>query len=211
MFVALWQFAPLLVDLIHWVISAMDEFSHPPSSATPIHPITASGKADQTTLEGRSKVDKIKFKGASEPKDLKYLRQIYIASFLISLLVHWTTLAVSFLNSSTSPSLTLRHIFWPNQSRAHQGRITEQLMFIFQIDWWIIFAATLIWCVQSMGKLRGLGGKSDSGIVMTCIFVCLGSVVLGPGAVLSVVWLIREERWAKLEREGKTERQRKEQ
>ena len=49
----------------------------------------------------------------------------------------------------------------------------------------------MVWCVQAIWDLS-LMGKTSWGVLEGSLAVALGSVVLGPGAVLSLVWWWKE-------------------
>ena len=90
------------------------------------------------------------------------------------------------------PEVNLYRIFVPQQARGRLG-LTEALQFIFQIDWWIIFGASMIWCVQAIWDLNAMG-KMKMGPLQGALCVVVGAVVIGPGATLVLVWELREER-----------------
>ena len=101
--------------------------------------------------------------------------------------------------TSSDSELGLYRVFIPQLSRGYLG-LTEAMHFIFQVDWVVIFAASLVWCVQAIWDLR-LMGKTDVGVGKGIMMVALGSLLLGPGAVIALVWLWREDKLVEKGRE----------
>lgn len=160
-FVALWQPCPLYVNALHSMFTKIAAFVDPES-------------AKKTT--------------ADLPVEVKHLELTYITALFFSTLAHVTVMIKCL--SSTDPQLNLSYVFVPQQSRGHLG-LTEALHFIFQIDWWVIFGATMIWCVQTIWDLNSMG-KTSGGVLEGFVALSLSVVVLGPGATLSAVWWWRE-------------------
>jgi hypothetical protein len=118
--------------------------------------------------------------------DAPYLKRIYATTFATSVLSHFFTLYLCF-----SRYVSFTYIFLP---REYQGMSFENAMnFIFQVDFWIIFLATMVWCFQAVWDIKRLGFM-NVGLLKAAVSIGLGAVVVGPGAVLSAVWWWREEK-----------------
>lgn len=178
LFIALWQPCPLFVNALHFILTSMDDFSHP----VPPKPETDS-------------------KGKTTPPDVKFLNWIYVTSFAVSAVVHAAIMAICL--TATDERMTLYRVFVPDQARGYNG-LTEALHFIFSVDWWVIFAAGAISCVQAIWDLRVMG-KSEVGVLTGLVLVTVGSVVLGPGAVMSLTWWWREGVMVEMEEQGRQE------
>lgn len=71
--------------------------------------------------------------------------------------------------------------------------MSQALLFIFQVDFWIIMAAGLLWCYIAVGDLFELEMTNiDAGTGGMLIFIC--SSLLGPGGAISMVSIWREDR-----------------
>ncbi len=162
-FVALWQPCPLFVNALHFLFTKISAFNNLESPKKNMDDLSAN---------------------------VRYLKHIYLTAFIISALVH--VIIVIMCLTSTDPQLDLYYVFVPQQARGHLG-LTEALHFILQIDWWVIFGASMIWCVQAMWDLNSMG-KTSLRPLDGLVAVVLGAIVLGPGATLSLVWWWREER-----------------
>jgi hypothetical protein len=119
----------------------------------------------------------------------------------ISALYHWTTIHRCL--TSQNPNVNLHSVFLPRQ---YFGMTLEDaLHYIFQIDYLFMFSATSVWCLQVY--LRDQGGpgikresenlessNSRRRLGWNLVLGCSGLLTVGPGAVLCVVWYIREGR-----------------
>ena len=166
-FVALWQPCPLFVNALHFLFTKLDAFASE-------HVFDDPEPSKKTT--------------ADSTLEMGFLLLIYSSAFAVSATVHLVIMATCL--TSTDPQLSLHHVFVAQQARGHHG-LTEALHFIFQIDWWIIFGASMVWCVQAIWDLKSMG-KARLGPLKGLVTVMLSAVVLGPGATLSLVWWWRE-------------------
>jgi hypothetical protein len=169
LFIALWQPCPLLINLFSFLFS---RFHHDPPAAP--------GTEKRQPKEKRE-------------ADITPLTTIYLLSALIAALPHWFIIYKHF--TSPSPQHSLSYIFLPSTTRTIDG-LTPILQFVFQIDWWVIFVAGMVWCVQVVYDMYLLGEEVNlwGGVVN----LILGCVVVGPGAVMGVVWWWREGVMAEL-------------
>jgi hypothetical protein len=167
-FIALWQPCPLFINFFSFLFSQFHRNPPPP------------GTEKQKPKEKRE-------------ADIHPLTKIYLLSALIAALPHWFIIYKTF--TSPSPQHSLSYIFLPSTTRTIDG-LTPILQFVFQIDWWIIFTAGMVWCVQVMYDMYILGEQAN--LVGTVVNLILGVVVVGPGAVMGVVWWWREGVMAEL-------------
>ncbi|RYP27654.1 hypothetical protein DL767_007584 [Monosporascus sp. MG133] len=170
--IAFWQFAPIVVDLLVFLFSALLPSSPPASPRTP-----APG---------------------SESGDMKYLRRLYWVLFVMAALDHIATTGA--ILTSASPQLGLRHVFLPSRERRMLGS-GPAMHWAFQWDLYGIFGAALVWCLHEVCDLRRLLGARDiTGPVPALALVCAGAVALGPGSILAAMLYWREEKLALLDR-----------
>ena len=84
--------------------------------------------------------------------------------------------------------------------------MVQGMHLIFQVDYWIIFGASLVWAFQAVYDLKRLG-RTDVSLWATAGLMVGGTLLNGPGTVITAVWWWREGKLA----EGKEgERQVKE-
>lgn len=114
--------------------------------------------------------------------DRSYLMAVHGVSFVVSLVAHLATLYICL--TSDEPTLSLDFVFIPNRSGPPSLR--SSLMFFFQVDFILIFAASLLWCFQVKLELIN-ANRAPFGIVYAALSTLIGSVILGPGAVMSAV------------------------
>lgn len=129
------------------------------------------------------------------------LAPLYAVTFVVSLASHVATIYLCTVSSDLS--LTFRFVFYP--SLPATPSMAEALHFIFQIDFWIIMLATLLWVFQ--GQLEAISlGRTSLTPVSALVITTFGALVLSPGAVLSAAWWWRE---GKIEPESTIEKKRK--
>lgn len=122
--------------------------------------------------------------------DSRDLSLLYLAAFVVTQSSHAITLFLCV--TSPDPSISFDTVFSLRVPTA-AAPMHEAIHFIFKVDYWIIFAATLLWCVQAEWEVIAL--RRTSLTAMTAVLSTLaGAVVLGPGAVLSAVWWWRESK-----------------
>jgi hypothetical protein len=128
-------------------------------------------------------------KGASSTQDdVKYLNYLYIISGVVSALVHIGTMFVSL--TSTDPQLSFANAIL-RVPASDQMSMSQALHYIFQADFWIIFAAAVAGAYITLWDLKRIG-KTDLSLVKTAAGIALAVVLVGPGATVAGVWYIRE-------------------
>lgn len=127
-------------------------------------------------------------KGSKSPEsDLQYIKTMYAFSSFVAAVSHITLLC-----RWTQAQWSLVDIFIPRQSSL-QGPVPELLYYIFQMDYFNIFAAALVAALVVMLDLRQLG-RSQVNPLMAGISLILGTVLVGPGATMAAVWWWREDK-----------------
>ncbi|KIX06405.1 uncharacterized protein Z518_04381 [Rhinocladiella mackenziei CBS 650.93] len=120
--------------------------------------------------------------------DIAYLDTIYTVAFVVSALSHIGTLLVCLL--SGDPQHSFNHIFF-SRSGIREPSLTEGLRAIFQADFWIIFASSLVWAFLAIWDLKRIA-KTEVSLSAAVAALLLGSVCVGPAAAVAAVWYWRE-------------------
>lgn len=115
------------------------------------------------------------------------LGPLHMVTILVSFISHLSTLYLC--TTSADPTLSLRFVFYP--SLPEHASMPEAVHFIFQIDFWIICLATLVWALQGQLELISLRRTSIT-IPIAFSLTALGALLFGPGAVVGAVWWWRE-------------------
>lgn len=166
-FIAFWQPSPIYVNIILMCFSIIYGIFSPEGKAT-----IAADK---------------------EAPDMPYLRQLYGFSFILSILVHFLTMRM--LTQSTHSELTVSKTFLLT-SLIRPITIIEGLRAIWLADFWVWAIATMVWCCVSVWDIRRVG-LSEVSIGNAIALIALGSILIGPGAVLSACWYWREAMMAR--------------
>lgn len=116
---------------------------------------------------------------------LPWLKAIYITASSASACTHWT---VIYLVSASK--LQLRTVFVPEHHA--EWTMTSALLFIFQIDFWVIFACTTAWSLLAAWDEDSRQNASRVGFYTAALLISLCTVCFGPGAALSLTWYRRE-------------------
>jgi hypothetical protein len=136
-----------------------------------------------------------------ENPDVKYLNRIYIFAGAITAINHIGTLLICL--TSSNPQLSLRYVFLPDSSKRLIST-TLDVHYIFQIDEWWSFGPSLIWCWIAIFDIQRLNGSlSVLGMAKVALGIAAGTLLLGPGATMALVWYRREEMLVQLERAEK--------
>ena len=171
---AFWQPAPLLVNILLLALSAIVGNTPPSSIKT-------------------SEVKPTSTRGA----DIKHLNRIYLSVFLVTAITHISTLFICL--TSANPKLSFKYIFVPDR-QTWMSTTTLGLHYIFQWDFWGIFLSSLIWCWMSVLDIqRIMGCQSFLAGLKSFVIMSLGSVLIGPGAVMAIVWWWREAKLEEIE------------
>ncbi|RMZ73160.1 fad binding domain-containing [Pyrenophora seminiperda CCB06] len=132
----------------------------------------------------------------SSPKtknaDLLHLKMLYAFLFILSVAVHWYTIAG--IANSPNPDVSGARVFVPS-TYTYRKSIDWGLLFIFQCDWLVVGASCLIaaWvAVTDVQRLRK-GAASGENLLEGFIVVVTVAIGGGPGAALAAVWFWRRE------------------
>ncbi|KAK3311780.1 hypothetical protein B0H66DRAFT_571455 [Apodospora peruviana] len=122
---------------------------------------------------------------------------VYIVSGVICAAAH-----IAFVSTClTSPNLSLASVLLPNMTTWKRD-IAHGLLFMFQWDFWVCFASTLLWCWVSVAdtlRVVGSSTSSGSGLVKAGVGIVLLSIVAGPGAAVAATWYWVDDRMCELE------------
>ncbi|KEF58274.1 uncharacterized protein A1O9_06200 [Exophiala aquamarina CBS 119918] len=129
-----------------------------------------------------------KKESASSAPDVKYLNTIYVAAFTATAAAHIATFYI--ILTSADPQHSFTHVFVKPHEWGQSG-VTKGLHAVFQADYWIIFLASLVWAYLAVLDLRRLG-KTNVSLFTSGTLIVIGSVAVGPAAVLAGVWYWRE-------------------
>lgn len=120
--------------------------------------------------------------------DLPHLRRVYFSCVTMSALAHlvivWQTC------TSTVSDVNLWHVFVPTNQTPWS--MSEALLFIFQVDFWLIFAAALFSGYFMLWDLRR-SGIAQIDLANMSTGPPLWIAIFGPGAMVAVIWWWREE------------------
>lgn len=168
--IALWQLSPLIVNMLLFVISAVYGINE----------------------RSNSKNDDDVSKPLND--DIKYLDRVYLTCFIVSAVAHIGTILVCLL--STHPQHSFMHalVLRPTSNQMPWG---ECIHYIFQIDYWVIFAAALGASYLTLWDLKTMGGKTDFSLLRAAVGMVLSVICVGPAATVAGVWYIREHAWVR--------------
>ena len=119
---------------------------------------------------------------------LKYLHRVYIINFAVSAAVHIITMVLCI--SAKVPQVNFVHslIRLPAADRL---TMLGSLHYIFQVDGLIILGSALAAAWGVMWDLKHLG-KADISTGEIAIQMAVATILFGPAATVSGVWLLRE-------------------
>lgn len=164
--IAFWQLTPLFVNLmLHFLQPFFSASSTPPASKT----------ADNDT-ETDAETDTI------------YVKRLYGICFVTSATAHLGMLSLRLLD----PKLSLTRVFLP-QTELLPGSAAETLHFIFQWDYLLIFAASVLWACIAAYDLNIIG-RTDVSPVQLGTAVVVGSFIFGPAATVVRTFRWREDK-----------------
>ncbi|KAJ9620426.1 hypothetical protein H2204_012273 [Knufia peltigerae] len=161
--IALWQPSPWFVNAIRWVLSKFYAKEQP------------GGVEDENGSE-------------DHPADLDYLGTIYRMTFVVSAVTHIATMAICFF--STRPEYSFRQVFIPGEITTDTS-LSEALRMIFQVDFWIIFSAALVWALFAVWELKRVG-LTDVGLLNNAVTMVVQAIIFGPAATTARFWSWRE-------------------
>ena len=126
---------------------------------------------------------------SSTQNDVGHLKNVYIVSGAVAALVHVYTMIVTL--TATDPLLSFSNAIL-RVPVSEQMPLSQALHYIFQVDFWIIFASSLVGAYLTLWDLKKIG-KANLSLIQTAGSIALATVVIGPGATLAGVWYVREE------------------
>lgn len=119
--------------------------------------------------------------------DVRYVKSMYAFSFIVAAVSH-----VALLYRSTQVKWSLVDIFVPRVISVHSS-VSELIYYIFQLDFVFIFAAAVFAAYITVIDAKRVGRSSVSSLV-ALISLLLGTIAVGPGAVVAAVWWWREDK-----------------
>lgn len=119
--------------------------------------------------------------------DLKYLDRLYITCFIISAITHIGTI-LGCLYSKPQISLSHALLQVPSLDRLS---MTGGLHYIFQADFWIIFAAAVAGAYLTLWDLKRTG-RTDLSLWRAAAVMIVGVICVGPAATVAGAWYVRE-------------------
>lgn len=130
-----------------------------------------------------------------------WIKCLHTSAVFTSMISHW--IMVYNCIFSKNPDVTFINVLIPLSRE--EWTMSQALLFIFQVDFWLIIASGLLWSYISIGDLFELGmtniDAATGGLLMFFI-----TTSLGPGAAISLTSIWREDRLrnAALKSEKKT-------
>lgn len=170
--VALWQFAPPLVNVLTVVLSA--------------------GFKRWRLSHEAPRVDGGSFE-RYEKHDVPVLKQVYTYAFAVQSTVHVATMAYAW----SHPNISIGRAFFglPNPFRAEWNitTISEQIATFFRYDAVTALAGYIGGNLYSIWDLRRLGYIQTRSAVKAALAVIVGQFMIGPGATWAGLWSWRED------------------
>jgi hypothetical protein len=123
-------------------------------------------------------------------ESLPWIKAIYILISVVCACTHW--IAIYLINTS---DLHFQTVFVPQHQEG--WAMASALHFIFQVDFWIIFACTTAWCLLAVYDLRKTSTNCMA-LRTSTVIITLCTVFLGPGAALGLTWYYRELKMSSL-------------
>ncbi|KAI1631756.1 hypothetical protein F4809DRAFT_657456, partial [Biscogniauxia mediterranea] len=186
---ALWQPAPAFVNALLLAFSLFSSSSSSSSSSPP-------------------------------PPDVRRLKRVYAFAGAVAAAAHVGVVAVCLFPgrfpaglvtaastasaASSLPLPSLRSVFVPDRA-AWRASTAAGLHYIFQVDEWGLYVASLLWCWISVGDvlrlmppqkagMRGGGSSRAVQLAKAAVTIVALAVVVGPGAAMAAVWSWREDK-----------------
>ncbi|KAI1380715.1 hypothetical protein F4677DRAFT_195419 [Hypoxylon crocopeplum] len=130
--------------------------------------------------------------------DVKHLKRMYLFVGVVSTAAHLYTLYTC-LTSSDNPQLSLSYVFLPSRE-TWKGSMALGLHYIFQVDFFGAYGASLVWLWLAVyDMLRILGKPSAKDFVQTAMGIAFITLIAGPGTTIVAVWHWREDRLVMIE------------
>ena len=167
--VAYWQVCPIVVNILLFFFSNIQEISGSEST---------NGRSSKSTTA-----------------DVYYLNLVYGAAVVVPAITHIGICYITF--TSTDPTKSFSYVFTPDSANA-PSTLSAGLHFIFQWDYYIIFASTLVWALLAVTDLKRLG-VTNVGLVQASLILTLMSFFTGPASATACIWWWREGKLAEVE------------
>ncbi|CZS91060.1 uncharacterized protein RCO7_01423 [Rhynchosporium graminicola] len=124
--------------------------------------------------------------------NLKYLHRVYSAGLAVSAIVHIVIMALCISQRLSQVSFVHSLLHVPATERL---TLSGSLHYLFQVDCLVILTAALASAWGVMWDLKNFG-KADISTGEIAIQMTVSTVLLGPGATVAGVWLLREHMMA---------------
>ncbi|KAI9650267.1 hypothetical protein NHQ30_000280 [Ciborinia camelliae] len=123
---------------------------------------------------------------ADEPKDLPYLKTVYLSTFALGAMLHITILSVVLFSSN--PNISLSLVFLPNSAAEPRN--------YFLVEFWSLYIATYAWCCNAVWDIKRVG-RTTVDVGKAAVLLLLANLAVGPGAALVGCWYWREMQMAR--------------
>ncbi|ETI28353.1 hypothetical protein G647_00802 [Cladophialophora carrionii CBS 160.54] len=138
--------------------------------------------------------------------DILHLNRIYLTSFLVTGMLHLFIIYLILFSPNSEHSFS--HMFLdPFSYSSTQMSMVQGMHGIFLADFWIIFASSLLWAYLALWDLKRVK-LADVNLWSVGILLAIGTVAVGPGAVVTGVWYWREKQLTGQEKEKEKEKAR---
>ncbi|EXJ78155.1 hypothetical protein A1O3_09316 [Capronia epimyces CBS 606.96] len=169
-FEAIWQPGPMLVPILAWLFAAVYRLFNPRSARDHQH---------HTATE--------------EYQDIAYLKTIYVVIAVLGAALH--VYIVGPLLLSSDPSFNFSTVFGLTFTPGPR-ELGEGLRLLFLADFLGFEAASVAWTCAAIWDLKRVG-RTTVNVPKACLAVLAATVLVGPGAAMSIVWYWRETAMAK--------------
>lgn len=160
---AFWQSAPVLVPLLTTLFGKII--------------LKLSGVKHTPTMNA-----------AEQPKDLPYLRTIYLFTFFLGAALH--IYIFSDLLISTDSTLSISSVFVPDFSATPKA-LGEGLRNVFLADFWAFCIASYGWYCSAVWDIKRVG-RTTLDVGKASIVISFANIIVGPGAAMAGTWYWRE-------------------
>ncbi|ESZ95337.1 hypothetical protein SBOR_4271 [Sclerotinia borealis F-4128] len=159
-FEAVWWASPMIASFLTFVVGKILKKVIPPPIGTP--------------------------NAVDEPKDLPYLKSIYLTTFALGVALHITVL--SCILFSSNPDVSLSSVFIPNA--------TAGLRNYFLVEFWSLYIASFAWSCNAVWDIKRVG-RTTIDVGKAAVLLLFANLVVGPGAALVGCWYWREMQMAR--------------
>ena len=127
-------------------------------------------------------------KAASVSTDVKYLDRLYLTCFVVTAIAHIGAIASCLSSTDAQMSLVRALVLVPPNERLSMAEI---LLYIFQVDFWIIFAAAVVGAYIGLWDIKRVG-LTDLSLSTAAALMAIGVVLVDPAATVAATWYVRE-------------------